>query len=93
MKEALQKRSAGRKVVEVGLLCKHCGHWKHSYFESSQMRRAQEKLKRLGERARLAKGTLRHAALWNAFKEAQDRYSQLWDKEQARLAHKLNQTH
>lgn len=40
----MKRRTISRDVVDVGILCPHCDHWTHSFYETTEVKRARAAL-------------------------------------------------
>lgn len=44
LERCMKRRSLSRDVVDIGILCPHCDHWTHSFYETTEVKRARAAL-------------------------------------------------
>lgn len=44
LERCTKQRKLNRDVVDVGILCPHCDHWTHSFYETTEVKRLRAQL-------------------------------------------------
>lgn len=73
LERCTKQRKLRHGVVDVGILCPHCDHWTHSFYETSQVKRLRAQLNAVKAKAGVTPDEIRAA---QAFFEAGFRIEQ-----------------
>lgn len=44
LERCTKQRKLSRDVVDIGILCPHCDHWTHSFYETTEVKRLRAQL-------------------------------------------------
>lgn len=79
LKDAMTTREAKYPAIkEIGVLCPHCGHWTHAYFDTPIIAAARQRLSKCRQNVDGSRAAL------NSFRHEQKRFNRVFDRENRR---------
>ncbi len=84
-KNIARRGTAVKGVIQIGVVCPHCEHFAHSYFETPAMQKAQGQI----YRTKFVWERSRNERAWKKLKAAQKKKQIAHDRAQARFAYLL----